>query len=167
MAGAGAVGPRRCLWNHFGILRHVELDRVRHAGICRAQWPTLDRDGHRKDRMRGFGHLERDVMRAIWHAPRPVTGREIADGMTTHAGLAYTTVITVIERLREKGYLERRRDGRAYRYHALISEEEHASALMEQVLDDADDRSGALLRFAGRLDPEEAEALRIALQQRR
>lgn len=119
-----------------------------------------------KGKMRGFGHLERDVMRTIWHAPGPVTGHEIADRMTTHSGLAYTTVITVIERLREKGYLERRRDGRAYRYHALITEEEHASALMEQVLDDADDRSGALLRFAGRLDPEEAEALRIALQQR-
>lgn len=116
--------------------------------------------------MRGFGHLERDVMRAIWSAPEAVTGREVAEGMTAHADLAYTTVITVIERLREKGYLERQREGRSYRYRALMSEEEYASALMEQVLDDADDRSGALLRFAGRLDPKEVEALRAALEQR-
>lgn len=116
--------------------------------------------------MRGFGHLERDVMRAIWRAGQPVTGREIAGTITTHQELAYTTVITVVERLRDKGYLGRRRDGRSYRYHPLVTEEDYASALMEQVLDDSDDRSGALLRFAGRLTAEEADALRTALTQR-
>jgi predicted transcriptional regulator len=116
--------------------------------------------------MRGFGHLEREVMRAIWRAEQPVTGREIANSLATHQELAYTTVITVVDRLREKGYLGRRRDGRSYRYHPLVAEEDYASALMEQVLDDSEDRSGALLRFAGRLTAEEADALRTALQRR-
>ena len=113
--------------------------------------------------MRSFGELENEIMRAVWRADAPVTGHEIADEIRQSRELAYTTIITVVERLRIKGVLTRFRDGRSYRYEAKLSSEEYAALLMGQVLSDAQNPSGALLRFAGDLDPAEAAALRAAL----
>lgn len=113
--------------------------------------------------MRSFGHLERDVMRVIWRATEPITGHDIAAQLPTGRDIAYTTLITVVERLRDKGLLTRFRDGRAFRYQAAVTEEQYAADLMTQALNASDDRSKALLHFAGRLDPDEAAALRAAL----
>lgn len=112
--------------------------------------------------MRSLGDLESAVMRALWHRSGPMTVRELLEEMPDRA-LAHTTVITVAERLRHKGMLSRRRVGRAYAYEAAVSSEEHTARLLTEVLAGADDRSGALLRFAGRLDPATAEELRQAL----
>lgn len=113
--------------------------------------------------MRSFGHLERDIMRVIWRADDPVTGHDIAAQLPPGRDIAYTTLITVVDRLRDKGMLTRFRDGRSFRYQAKITEEEYAAQLMSQALDASDDRSKALLHFAGQLDPAEAAALRAAL----
>lgn len=115
--------------------------------------------------MRALGELEGAVMRAVWHRDEPVTVREILEAVTQQRDLAYTTVITVTERLREKGLLARVRRGRSYVYEALVTADDYSAQLMTQVLDAADDRSGALLRFADQLDPGEAAALRAALAQ--
>lgn len=101
-------------------------------------------------------------MRAVWQRSSALTVRELLEEMPDR-GLAYTTVITVAERLRHKGMLSRRRVGRAYAYEAAVSSEEYTARLLAEVLDGADDRSGALLRFAGQLDPATAEELRSAL----
>lgn len=114
--------------------------------------------------MRPFGHLERDIMRAIWHADQPVTGHEIAAQLPPEREIAYTTLITVVDRLRAKGLLTRFRDGRSFRYQAAIGEEEYAAGLMTDALQVSGDRSKALLYFAGQLDPDEAAALRAALE---
>lgn len=113
--------------------------------------------------MRSFGHLERDIMRVIWQAGTPVTGHDISAQLPPGRDIAYTTVITVVDRLRDKGMLTRFRDGRSFRYTATVSEEEYAARLMSQALDALDDRAKALLHFAGQLDPGEAAALREAL----
>lgn len=113
--------------------------------------------------MRSFGHLERDIMRVIWRAPAPVTGHDIAARLPTNRDIAYTTLITVVDRLRDKGLLTRFRDGRSFRYQAAVTEEEYAAKLMTQALNASDDRSKALLHFAGQLEPDEAAALRAAL----
>ncbi|WP_258534986.1 hypothetical protein [Streptomyces sp. PT12] len=47
--------------------------------------------------------------------------------------------------------------------HAVRSADDYTAALLEQALDTTADRTGALVRFAGRLDPDEAAALRAAL----
>ena len=114
--------------------------------------------------MRSFGHLEREVMRVIWRATHPITGHEIAAQLPADRDIAYTTLVTVVDRLRDKGLLTRFRDGRAFRYQAAISEEEYAADLMAQALNSSDDRSKALLHFAGQLEPHEAAALRAALE---
>lgn len=77
--------------------------------------------------------------------------------------LAYTTVMTVMNRLFEKGFLHRRRQGRAWSYRPTKSREAHVATAMTQVLGTAEDRTAALLHFLADLDPEEAAALRRLL----
>lgn len=100
-------------------------------------------------------------MDVVWSAERPLSVQDVADQVD--GSPAYTTVITVIERLRAKGWVERRREGRAYRYQATSSRGQYTAQLMGQLLQDSRDRPGALLSFAGQLDPADAQALRDAL----
>lgn len=116
--------------------------------------------------MRSFGELEAEVMRLVWHHHEPVTVRTITETLSRQRPLAYTTVMTVTDRLRDKGWLTRVKNGRSYRYAAALSPEDYTAQLMGQVLDDSTDRAAALMRFAGQLKSEEAVALRAALRRR-
>jgi predicted transcriptional regulator len=71
----------------------------------------------KSDAERLLGPLEADVMEALWRAGEPLTVREVL-GRLNRGGrkLAYTTVMTVMNRLAEKGALERERRGRGYAY---------------------------------------------------
>lgn len=117
--------------------------------------------------MRSFGPLEREVMQALWAAASPASGHEVAAQLTRSRPIAYTTVLTVLDRLREKQMVTRFRDGRVYRYETVITEVEYAASLMTQVLEQSTNRSDALLHFAGRLSEEEAATLRTALNDAR
>jgi len=50
----------------------------------------------------------------------PITVGEVAERFSASHGLARTTILTVIERLRRKGYLRRRKVGGIYRYSPTI-----------------------------------------------
>ena len=114
--------------------------------------------------MRSFGDLEAKIMEAIWRAPEPVTVQQVVDALAaTQHQVAYTTAITVIERLRAKGWLDRERKGRSFYYAATRDEAQYTAWLMEQALDTTSDRSAALLMFTGTLTQVEVDALRIAL----
>lgn len=115
--------------------------------------------------MRPFGDLEADVMRVLWAAgDEPLTIHAITDTLNGEGRqVAYTTVMTVTERLRTKGWLERTKVSRSFRYSAIRTADDYSAELMEQALGTSADRASALLRFAGRLDPAEAAALRRAL----
>jgi predicted transcriptional regulator len=114
--------------------------------------------------MRPFGDLEADVMRVLWAGDEPLTIHAIHDTLSAEGReVAYTTVMTVTERLRTKGWLERVKVSRSFRYSPLRTADDYSAELMEQALDTSADRAGALLRFAGRLDADEAAALRRAL----
>lgn len=112
-----------------------------------------------------LGSLERNVMDVLWSATEPLTVRDVQDGLqTTDAReLAYTTVMTVLDRLGAKDMVRRERDGRAFRYTAAHTREEATAALLNAALDDSGDRTAALVHFARTVDPSEAAALRAAL----
>lgn len=113
--------------------------------------------------VQAFGELESEVMRVVWERGEPVTIHELTDALNSQRSLAYTTVMTVTVRLYEKGWLTRVKEGRSFRYSAARGADYYTAELMGQVLDASADRASALLRFAGRLDPQEAAALREAL----
>src|SRR6266566_2004645 len=115
--------------------------------------------------VRGFGELEAAIMDQIWRAGRPVLVREIHDGLRPEREPAYNTVLTVVEILYRKGWLERERDGRAYRYRATVTREDYTAGLMGEALEASPDRAAALRSFVGRFDPAEARELRRMLDQ--
>ncbi len=109
-----------------------------------------------------LGSLEAKIMRIAWdHGGEFLPVRrvlELLDG-----DLAYTTVMTVMNRLYEKGLLRRRRAGRAWSYRSALSRDAYAAATMADALDVAGDRRGALLHFVADLRTDEVEALRRLL----
>jgi len=106
-----------------------------------------------------LGDLEARVMRAIWTRAQPVTVRDIVADLQRERPIAYTTVMTVMGNLRNKGWLRRQADGRAYRYEPLVNGEEYSAGLMRQALEASSDRPAVLMQFIGELSAEEAAAL--------
>lgn len=109
--------------------------------------------------MRALGELEAQVMRKIWAHAAPVTVRDIVGDLEHDRRIAYTTVMTVMDNLRRKGWLRRQQDGRAYRYEPAVSSEEYSAGVMRAALAGSQDRTGTLMHFIGELSPEEAFAL--------
>jgi predicted transcriptional regulator len=115
--------------------------------------------------MRGFGDLEGAIMEQVWSAGRPLLIREIQQALKPER--AYNTVWTVTEILYRKGWLDREKEGRAYRYWATVSRDEYTGDLMGEALAASADRAAAFRRFAGQISADEAEELRQALEQAR
>jgi len=115
--------------------------------------------------MARLGDLERSVMDVLWDSDGWLTAREVAARLHHERDLAYTTVLTVLERLERKGFVQRQRAARAHRYLAVDAREAVVAEAMLEALGTADDRSSALVRFVGAVTAEEAEILRRALAQ--
>jgi predicted transcriptional regulator len=109
-----------------------------------------------------LGDLETRVMRSIWARPEPVTVRDVLGDLQQERPIAYTTVMTVMDNLRKKGWLRRQAEGRAYRYEPLVSAEEYSAGLMRQALAASSDRPAVLMHFIGELSEDEAGALEEA-----
>lgn len=114
-------------------------------------------------RLRGLGELERAIMEVVWAADGPVTGRAVVDELARERPVAYTTVLTVMDRLAGKGMLIRQRRGRVHLYRAAKSRVAYTADLMADVLGSSDDRPAVLLHFVEQMPSEQAEALRAAL----
>jgi predicted transcriptional regulator len=112
--------------------------------------------------MPALGDLEVQVMRRIWARQEPVTVRDVLSELQRDRPIAYTTVMTVMDNLRKKGWLRREAAGRAYRYEPLISAEEYSAGLMRQALEASSDRPSVLMHFLGDLSADEADALEEA-----
>lgn len=67
-----------------------------------------------------LGRLELDVLQHISDR-HPITVREAAAHFAETSGQARTTVLTVMERLRVKGYLKRRKSAGVHRYSPTMS----------------------------------------------
>ena len=74
-----------------------------------------------------FTDRELDVMAVLWDRG-PSTVADVRDSLTD--ALAYTTVLTILRTLEEKGHVAHEEEGRAYRYRALVARgEARVSAL--------------------------------------
>jgi predicted transcriptional regulator len=113
--------------------------------------------------MRQFGELEAVIMDRLWERERPALVREIVDDLQGDRPLAYTTVMTVMENLHRKGWLRRERDGRAWRYEPTGSRSGYTAGLMNEALGTTPDRRTALAHFVLQMSPQDAAALRQAL----
>nr|WP_272917514.1 BlaI/MecI/CopY family transcriptional regulator [Nocardioides flavescens] len=116
-----------------------------------------------------MGQLEAAVMELLWSRGDVETSvREVMEGLEEQDGarrLAYTTVLTVVDNLHSKGYLTRRRVGRAYAYTPRCSREEHTAQVMGEALAASSDRGAVLLRLVDQLTAAEVAELRAALDE--
>jgi predicted transcriptional regulator len=119
----------------------------------------------RARQVRAFGDLEAAIMKLLWDVDEPLVVREVVVGLQPHRPLAYTTVMTVMDTLHRKGWLTRKRDGRAWRYTPAVSRHIYTAQLMNDALSTTTDRAGALASFAEQIDADDADALADALRE--
>ncbi|MBB1254284.1 BlaI/MecI/CopY family transcriptional regulator [Streptomyces alkaliterrae] len=113
---------------------------------------------------RPLGDLEDAVMTRVWEWNRPVTVREVLEDLREERQIAYTTVMTVMDNLHQKGWLRREQEGRAYRYEAVSTRAAYSAALMNEAWSASDNPAAALVAFFGMMSPEQTKALRDALR---
>jgi predicted transcriptional regulator len=78
--------------------------------------------------------LELDCMNTLWPMGE-ATVREIREGLAERRPRAYTTIMTIMDRLARKGVVERRKVGRAYFYKANLSVDDARAQALGQVLE--------------------------------
>lgn len=108
------------------------------------------------DRRRTPGTLEQKVLTALAAAAKPLTPAAVRAEIGVD--LAYTTVMTVLTRLHDKGAVTRQRTGRAYAY-TTADPTAVAAQRMRQLLDGRGDRAAVLTRFMGELTAEDEQVL--------
>ncbi|MFF2718436.1 BlaI/MecI/CopY family transcriptional regulator [Streptomyces sp. NPDC058011] len=113
---------------------------------------------------RQLGELEDAVMTRVWQWNRPVTVREVLEDLQQERSIAYTTVMTVMDNLHQKGWVRREVDGRAYRYTAVSTRAAYSAALMNEAWSHSDNPAAALVAFFGMMSPEQREALQDAVR---
>jgi predicted transcriptional regulator len=77
-----------------------------------------------------LGPLERSVLEQVWRSTGEVTVRDVAAVLPRP--LAYTTVMTTLDRLYRKGLLSRRMEGRAFRYAPRATREQFAAGVLRR-----------------------------------
>ncbi len=116
--------------------------------------------GHRR---RGYGDLAQAIMTVLEGARSPMTPAQVRDALGGE--LAYTTVMTVMARLHERGLLSRTRAGRAYAYAPVGDPAQVTARRMHRLLDVDADRAGVLARFVDGLSDQDERLLRDLLDQ--
>jgi predicted transcriptional regulator len=114
-----------------------------------------------------FTPRELDVMSILWRS-RSGTVNEVRDALGED--LAYTSVLSVLQTLEEKGYVRHESEGRAYRYHPTVAPEKAGRSALARIRE-AVYQGSAELMFAQlvsdrKLKREELERMRCLLTDR-
>ena len=92
-----------------------------------------------------FGDLEADIMEIVWAKPagEGTTVREVFEALYERRRIAYTSVMNTMTRLAKKNVLRAVKDGPAYVYYPMVTQDEFVSRLVGRVLEDL------LIAFSG------------------
>jgi predicted transcriptional regulator len=112
-----------------------------------------------------LGPLETEVMQVLWDAAQPLSVRDVLDVLNRDRAerLAYTTVMTVLARLADKGVLVRTRQGRGFVYEPVAQDE--AGLAVRDVLRRYGDAAVAHFVAASVVDPDAKARLRRLLEE--
>ena len=111
---------------------------------------------------------ELEIMQIIWKKSAPVSRVDIEQALQETHPLASTTILTLLTRLCEKGFLSLKKEGRSNLYEPLITEKEYLAAESRSFLDRV--FHGSVASFATALcdsgvTKEELEELRRLLEE--
>ena len=112
-------------------------------------------------RMPSRGELEQRVMELLWASDEPRSVADVHAVLSAERELAYTTVMTVLDRLAKKGLVDRDLVNRAWQYRAHNTQAEVLAAELGDLLARVPDgvRLDALARLAAMLGPHERAAV--------
>ena len=118
-----------------------------------------------------LGPLEAEVMEVAWELGE-VTVRDVHETINETRPVAYTTVMTTMGRLADKGLLRRVEDQRAHRFTPLLTREQYADSTVKSVVDWLLTQFGdpAVAYFLDRVEEEDEKviaALKDAIEQRK
>lgn len=85
--------------------------------------------------MKRLPESELEIMQIIWEETAPVSRMTIETALQSIHPLAPTTILTLLTRLCEKGFLSLKKEGRTNLYEPLITEKEYLAAESRSFLD--------------------------------
>ena len=119
-----------------------------------------------------LGPLEKELMTILWRATTPLTGREIFESLREHRRVAYTTVLTVLERLVPKSMVNKDKVEGRYLYSPTQTQDEFTAQVSRNVLAGLLELSptqtvAAMVDLLNQNNPGELQALMDLIQERR
>lgn len=102
-----------------------------------------------KRSIRRLPDSELELMQIIWQKEPPVSRTEVEESLKNDHALASTTILTLLTRLCEKGFLQIEKQGRANLYTPLISQREYLASESRSLLDKL--YGGSIKTFANAL----------------
>jgi predicted transcriptional regulator len=126
---------------------------------------------HMKGVKRALGELEAEVMDCLWATPESSV-KGVWETISRKRALAYTTIMTTMDRLYQKGLLQRVKAGKAFFYEPRISRQEFEEILTEEVLRglagaSSEPLMSAFLDLLSEKDPFSLDRLEAMIRQRR
>jgi len=95
---------------------------------------NTERGVHLRRSILDLAPLELDCMNALWSVGEG-TVRQIQQIMVATRPRAYTTIMTILDRLAQKGIVAREKSGRAYLYRANLTAEQARTHAVERIVD--------------------------------
>ena len=80
-----------------------------------------------------LGELEEKILNVLWEGKK-LTGREVFEKVSKEKKVAYTTVLTVLQRMVKKGLVDKKKKDEIYLYSATLDKEEFTKYIYERVL---------------------------------
>ena len=115
--------------------------------------------------------LEAKIMDVVWRKDlRDFAVSDVLSVLEKRRDIAYTTVMTTVSRLHDKGVLTRVRDGKRYRYSSKLTREQFLEATAREVLERAVNGRQALAMLSEKLSEassRELDELEALIRQRR
>lgn len=115
-----------------------------------------------------LGELEQTIMNIIWDSKEPLRPSDVSDRLRKE--YAYSTVVTILTRLYQKGILSRVKHGKVYQYYAKKSREEYANSRLKKLFKGLINNYGelAISQFVDSIgnNPEDLKNLRAYLDNR-
>ncbi len=110
--------------------------------------------------------LELEILKVLWRVG-PVPVRVVRDELVGFRVLAYTSVMTILNIMVNKGYLTRKKDGASFRYRTKIRQKSTTWRMLRDLVDRAFDGSASAamvnLLEAGELNDDEIASIRKLL----
>ncbi|MCF3965202.1 BlaI/MecI/CopY family transcriptional regulator [Streptomyces fuscigenes] len=110
---------------------------------------------------RARGEREAEILDVLLAGREPMTPWDVTGRLS--GGPAYTTVVTVLSRMVDKGLLTREKQGRAFAYAPVADLHGLTARRMRKALDADTDRQAVLAHFVSELSDEDEQLLRNLL----